>query len=441
MVLAGGPQGSSATGGRRGLLHSTTPRTATQETIPERYLREVDLSAHERLERARTLTTIVWIALTGSLVLFLVYVVTGDRDAMISVAALAASCLPILWLNRHGHQTLAGLLLFGLLLAVAGFNMIVDSEGLHDPVLIAYPIFVIVGALLLGKRALPALTLAAIATLALVAWLEARGLVHPEHPAAVEDLLTIAVLMVAGALVVWVSMSNLGKSLDRVRHSEAKVLQAYEQTLEAWARALEYRDRETEGHSRRVTELSTLLARVFGCSEAEVNRIRWGALLHDIGKLAIPDRVLLKPGPLTEEEMELMRQHPVYAREMLSTIPFLRRVMSIPCYHHERWDGRGYPEGLQGEDIPLAARIFTVVDQWEALRSDRPYRKAWPRDRVLAYMQENAGKIFDPHILEVFLERIAPVIDGEPAPENEQGPDSEPGSATVRETTPAAEEA
>jgi putative nucleotidyltransferase with HDIG domain len=192
------------------------------------------------------------------------------------------------------------------------------------------------------------------------------------------------------------------------------VREAYEQTLEAWAKALEYRDRDTEGHSRRVTELSTRLALEVGCTDADLERIRWGALLHDIGKLAIPDRVLLKPGPLTVQEMELMRRHPTYAREMLSGIPFLRSAMAIPCHHHEQWNGEGYPQGLKGEEIPLAARIFTVVDQWEALTSDRPYRKAWSQERVLAHMRHNAGTIFDPNILRVFLERIVPGLDGGP---------------------------
>jgi len=396
-------------------LNETTTRMATQEATIEGHLREVEVSVFEQRQRKRTLMAIVTIALAGALTLAAVNVVTADWDAVVSLVGLAALCPPILWLNRRDYPRVAGTLLFMLLVAVATYNMIVDGDGLHDSALVAFPVFVIVGALLLGKRALPSLTVVAIAALGLVAGLETAGRIPTTHPASLEDLITITVLMISAALVVWVSMSNLGKNVDRVRRSEAKVRQAYEQTLEAWAKALEYRDRETEGHSRRVAELSTRLAQEVGCSEADVERIRWGALLHDIGKLAIPDRVLLKPGPLSAQEMELMRRHPIYAREMLSGIPFLRSAMTIPCYHHEQWDGEGYPEGLQGEDIPLAARIFTVVDQWEALSSDRPYRDAWPQERVHAYMEDNAGKIFDPNILKVFLERIVPGLDGGPA--------------------------
>lgn len=223
-------------------------------------------------------------------------------------------------------------------------------------------------------------------------------------------LVLLAVLLAATSVLVWVATDQARRSADRLRSSEAEVRLAYERTLEAWAKALEHRDRETEGHSRRVSALAVRLARELGIREPELTRIRWGALLHDIGKLAIPDHVLLKPGPLDDAERRLMNLHPVYAREMLAGIPFLRPVVDIPYHHHERWDGSGYPEGLAGEEIPLAARIFAVVDQWEALSSDRPYRSAWRREEILDYMEGGAGSLFDPHIVRVFLERVAPDV-------------------------------
>jgi len=174
-------------------------------------------------------------------------------------------------------------------------------------------------------------------------------------------------------------------------------------TLAAWAKALEYRDKETEGHSRRLVELSTQLARALNRSEEEIVHLRRGALLHDIGKLAIPDDILLKPGELNDAERRMMQQHPTYAKQMLAQVSFLQPSVEIAYSHHERWDGLGYPEGLKGEAIPLSARIFAIVDQWDALTSDRPYRKAWTRETVIAYLQENAGKIYDPEIVNVFL--------------------------------------
>ncbi len=181
---------------------------------------------------------------------------------------------------------------------------------------------------------------------------------------------------------------------------------AYEATLEGWVRALDMRDRETEGHTQRVTELTVRLAQKMGIKGEALVHIRRGALLHDIGKIAIPDSILLKPEPLTDEEWEIMRRHPVYAYELLSPIEFLRPALDIPYCHHERWDGTGYPRGLRGDQIPLAARIFAVVDVWDALRSDRPYRPAWSEEEALKYIRQQAGKHFDPHVVEVFLQML-----------------------------------
>lgn len=181
---------------------------------------------------------------------------------------------------------------------------------------------------------------------------------------------------------------------------------SYDNTLEGWARALELRDQETEGHTRRVTEMTLHLARALRISEDEQVHIRRGALLHDIGKMGIPDDILLKPGALTSEEWEIMRMHSVYAYELLLPITYLHPALDIPYCHHEKWDGTGYPRGLEGEQIPMSARIFAVVDVWDAMLSDRPYRKAWPKDKVRAHLREQSGKHFDPQVLEAFLKII-----------------------------------
>lgn len=182
--------------------------------------------------------------------------------------------------------------------------------------------------------------------------------------------------------------------------------QAYDKTLTGWARALELRDELTEGHTRRVTDLTMKLARSLNISETEIAHIRRGAILHDIGKMGIPDAILHKPGPLTAHEQRIMQMHPQYAHEMLSFIPFLRLALDIPYCHHEHWDGNGYPRGLKAEEIPLAARIFSVVDVWDALTSDRPYRSAWSKQKARDYLIEGSGKQFDPAIVEKFLTLI-----------------------------------
>lgn len=187
-------------------------------------------------------------------------------------------------------------------------------------------------------------------------------------------------------------------------HFELKV--AYDSTLEGWVKALDLRDKETEGHTQRVTEMTVRLAREMGIEDDQIEHIRRGALLHDVGKIGIPDEILLKPGRLTDEEWTVMRRHPVYAYEWLSPVAYLRPALDIPYAHHERWDGGGYPRGLKGTEIPLAARIFAVVDVWDALRSDRPYREGWPLEQVRDYLLENAGTQFDPQVVKVFLSQV-----------------------------------
>jgi putative nucleotidyltransferase with HDIG domain len=164
------------------------------------------------------------------------------------------------------------------------------------------------------------------------------------------------------------------------------------------------RDKETEGHSKRVTELTVKLARSFGLSEPELVQVRWGALLHDIGKMGVPDNILHKPGPLTDVEWVAMKRHPAFAYDLLSPIRYLRLALDIPHYHHEKWDSTGYPDGLKGVQIPLVARIFAVVDVWDALNSDRPYRPAWTEGKVREHIRASSGTHFDPQVVTVFLQ-------------------------------------
>jgi response regulator RpfG family c-di-GMP phosphodiesterase len=190
---------------------------------------------------------------------------------------------------------------------------------------------------------------------------------------------------------------------DELERSNVDLIRAYDSTLEGWARALELRDAETEGHSQRVTKTTVMIAQRMGISPDDLVHIRRGALLHDIGKMAIPDSIIFKPGPLEDEEWGVMRQHPVYAYKLLSPIEFLRPAIDIPYCHHEKWDGTGYPRGLRGEETPLGARIFALVDVWDALLSDRPYRDAWPRNKVMQHLSDQAGKHFDPRVVETFM--------------------------------------
>ncbi len=190
---------------------------------------------------------------------------------------------------------------------------------------------------------------------------------------------------------------------NNLQHSNAELVLAYDTTIEGWARALELRDKETEGHTQRAAEMTMRIARAMGMDEEELVRVRRGALLHDIGKMSIPDSILLKTGPLTQGEWDIMRRHPQYAFELLSPIAYLRSALDIPYCHHERWDGTGYPRGLKGEQIPLAARIFSLADTWDALNSERRYHAAWSEDQVREHIHSLAGTQFDPKVVDVFL--------------------------------------
>ncbi len=208
----------------------------------------------------------------------------------------------------------------------------------------------------------------------------------------------------AGQAAIAIESTTLFEDLQRTNDELSK---AYDSTIEGWSHALDLRDKETEGHTQRVTELTLELARKFGLTDTELVHVRRGALLHDIGKMGVPDRILLKEGPLNDAEWAIMRQHPIHAHDMLRSVDYLRPALDIPYCHHEKWDGTGYPRGLKGEEIPITARIFAVIDVWDALTSDRPYRRAWSREQALSHIQQGAGQHFDPRVVDMFHKMIA----------------------------------
>jgi HD-GYP domain-containing protein (c-di-GMP phosphodiesterase class II) len=198
-----------------------------------------------------------------------------------------------------------------------------------------------------------------------------------------------------------------GQLVDKLTRANREMSFAYDRTIEGWARALDIRDRITGEHSQKVKEWTLILAQAMGIRDLEeLTQIRRGATLHDIGKIGVPDQILNKPGPLNDEEWVIMRQHPNYARDMLNPIEFLHPAMDIPYSHHEKWDGTGYPQGLKGKEIPLVARIFAVVDVFNAITSERPYSKPWPVQKAVAYIREQSGKHFDPDVVNVFLKNF-----------------------------------
>jgi len=233
---------------------------------------------------------------------------------------------------------------------------------------------------------------------------------HREH-LELEKEKTDFLKMLAGQAAIAIDNARL---FENLQSSTSELMMAYDETIEGWSRAMDLRDQETEGHSLRVTQLTLKLASSLGVGAEEMAHIRRGALLHDIGKIGVPDSILRKPGALTPEEWEIMRKHPQYAYDMLAPILYLKKAIDIPYCHHEKWDSTGYPRGLRGEQIPQAARIFAVVDVWDALTSDRPYRKAWAEEKALKYIREQSGTHFDPRVVEAFFR----VIPGDRAADN-----------------------
>jgi HD-GYP domain-containing protein (c-di-GMP phosphodiesterase class II) len=208
---------------------------------------------------------------------------------------------------------------------------------------------------------------------------------------------------VIGVIGVATDITERRKAEIELQGAHRHLSEAYDATIKGWSRALDLRDHETEGHTERVATFTLQLACAMGMPDDQLIHVQRGALLHDMGKMAIPDAILLKPGPLDEAEWAIMRKHPDYAVDMLTPIEYLRPALVIPHYHHEHWDGTGYPCGLKGRDIPLEARIFAVVDVWDALAYDRVYRKAWPRETLIPYIRSQSGKHFDPQVVDVFM--------------------------------------
>nr|MBF0222142.1 HD domain-containing protein [Desulfobulbaceae bacterium] len=243
----------------------------------------------------------------------------------------------------------------------------------------------------------------------------------------------VSIVFLGGAVYVFIVIKVSQQVIRQISESQQKVSQAnkeleeaYESTVEGWGRALELRDYETKGHTNRVCALTLELAKAYNLTDKQRWFMKIGVLLHDIGKMAVPDSILLNDGLLTPEERELMERHPLYAKELLEGISFLQPALAIPYCHHERWDGTGYPQGLKGEEIPLWARIFAVADVWDALISERRYHLAWDAKKVCEHIVKGSGSHFDPEVVTRFLELDLCEVHGEVLAGEELPPRPEP---------------
>jgi putative nucleotidyltransferase with HDIG domain len=298
-------------------------------------------------------------------------------------------------LNRRGYTKHISIFISTLLYVLTTYSLI-DGVGLQDAGMIAYPLLIVFTSFMINRLAALITAILSIGSVLLVYFLDRMGLLDPSVYSNEDQILVIIVLLIATGFLLWAVMENWERIMQNL-------IETYDLTLSGWSKALEFRDQETEGHSQRVVELTVKIAKRLGMSETELQDIRRGALLHDIGKMAIPDKILSKQGRFTDDEWLVVKKHPGNAKDLLENIPFLKSALDIPYYHHERWDGSGYPEGLTKENIPIAARIFAVVDVWDALTSIRPYRQAWPQKEAVKYIREQSGKLFDPQVVQEFL--------------------------------------
>ena len=352
----------------------------------------------EKFQKSRFLH-IILIVFSFASVLLGVQNSKGNTNLDIILFSIAVICLLCIPLNKRGYYTAVAGFVYVLFLTTITFSLI-DGVGLMDAGMLAYPVFIIFSAFLFSTHVALVSTILSIGSIYLVLVLDQQGRLNPPVFSAESQFINVSILLIAVGISIVVVTQNWRKVLVNLN-------QAYDSTLEGWAKALELRDKETEGHSKRVTNLALDVAQHLGFAWEDLIHFRRGALLHDIGKMAISDEILQKPGPLTPDERKLIEAHPEQAKTMLEGIPYLQRALEIPYCHHERLDGSGYPQGLAGEEIPFSARIFAVVDVWDALTSDRPYRKAWSEEEALSYIRDNSGILFDPLCVDAFLEVIA----------------------------------
>jgi hypothetical protein len=336
------------------------------------------------------------------------WVVKGWQATTLSLLLVALASMFLLYLHKVGSSQIAGFLLYLIVSSVITFNIII-GHGIYDEGMLVYPLLIVFSGLIFGKRSAVLVTGITIGQMSMVYLLAQAGLVQPFEGAIqmpLEDTITTCIILMATGYLVWVIIDIVESAVDRIYASEAELEQAYNQTLIAWAKALELRDRENRGHSARVSSLTRLFAEHLSLDPEEIRAAWQGAMLHDIGKMGISEELLLKPAKLDDEEQRLVHSHPGLGSDLIQDIEYLNGARDVVNWHHERFDGTGFPEQLKGDEIPLVVQLFSLVDCWDTIRNGRPCREAVSDREALAFIMDQAGRKFNPEMVEQFTNLV-----------------------------------
>lgn len=366
-------------------------------------------SYHRIIDMPAIVRLLLLISSFGSgLIAISFWVSNGWQATTGSLLVMSGISLGLYVLQKFGFSQAAGLLLYLLASLILTFNLSI-GHAIYDEAVLVLPLLVIFSGLVFGKRSSVLVTAISMAQIALLYILAQSGQVRPFEGAVelkLTDAITSSVILLGTGFLVWVVVDIIEKSVDHIYQSELEIENAYDQTLIAWAKALELRAREDQGHSARVSSLARLFAEELGLSPAMVKAAWRGALLHDVGKMGLPERILNKPESLEAEEISIYQTHPRLGKLVFEDMEYLEAPLDVLMHHHERYDGQGYPDQLQGDEIPFLAQLFSIVDCWDVLRSERTDRLPFSDQETVAYLKEQSGKKFDPELVDNFLALI-----------------------------------
>ncbi len=363
-------------------------------------MRRHSFSSYERIvDTPAIVHLLLWITISATTLIGITFwIVTGWQETTFSLLLTALISLVLLQIHKKGSSLTAGFLLYLVVSSAITFNIIV-GHGIYDEGMLVYPLLIVFSGLIFGKRSAVLVTGITIAQMSLVYLLAQAGQVQPFDGAVamtLEDTITTSIILLSTGYLVWVIIDIVESAVESIYNSEDDLENAYNQTLIAWAKALELRNRENRGHSARVSSLTRLFAEHLGLEPNQIRAAWQGALLHDIGKMGISEAILLKTDAFRPEEEKILQTHPGLGSDLIQEIEYLAGAREVVNWHHERFDGMGFPQELEGDQIPIPAQLFSVVDCWDTSRNGRPCRPPLSDEEALAYIKDQAGGKFNP---------------------------------------------